>query len=163
MADTQTFKVEKEHRWLQQLVGEWTFETEFEMEPGKPPEKSSGTESVRSLGDFWVVAEGHGEMPDGEPATTIMTLGYDPRKKRFVGTFVGSMMNYMWVYDGGLDPTEKVLNLDSDGPSMTAEGQMAKYRDTIELKSADERVMRAQVLGDDGKWNQFMTMTLRRK
>ena len=43
--------------------------------------------------------------------TTLMTLGYDPRKKRFVGTFVGSMMTNLWIYDGELDKDERVLTL----------------------------------------------------
>ena len=41
---------QKEHQWLQKLVGEWTCESEATMEPGKPPERFKGTESVRSLG-----------------------------------------------------------------------------------------------------------------
>ena len=53
---------QKEHEWLQQLVGEWTSEAECVMEPGKPPEKSRGIERVRSLGDLWILAEGQGEI-----------------------------------------------------------------------------------------------------
>ena len=44
---------QKEHEWLQQLVGEWTYESECSMEPGKPPEKFEGSESVRSLDSLW--------------------------------------------------------------------------------------------------------------
>jgi len=29
------------------------------MEPGKPPERFTGTESVRSLGDLWVLMAAH--------------------------------------------------------------------------------------------------------
>ena len=154
---------QKEHQWLQRLVGEWTYENEAVMEPGKPPAKSTGTESVRSIGGLWVACEGRGEMPDGTAATTIMTLGYDPQKKRFVGTFIGSMMTNLWVYDGALDAAGKVLTLDTDGPSFTAEGKMSKYQDIIEQKSDDHRVLTARVLGEDGKWNQFMTANYRRK
>jgi Protein of unknown function (DUF1579) len=154
---------EKEHRWLQQLVGEWTSESEATMEPGKPPEKFTGTESVRSLGDLWVLAEGRGQMPDGGPATTLITLGYDPQKKRFVGTFVGSMMTHLWVYDGALDANQRVLSLDAEGPSMAGDGTMAKYRDVIEIKSADHRVLSSHVLGDDGTWQHFMTANYRRR
>ena len=45
-------------------------------------------------------------MPGGGTATTMMTLGDDPQKKRFVGTWVGSMMTYLSVYDGELDAAE---------------------------------------------------------
>ncbi len=154
---------QKEHQWLQRLVGEWTSEAEVTMEPGKSPETFRGTESVRSLGGFWILAEGQGEMPGCGPATTLMTLGYDPHKKRYLGTFVGSMMTHLWAYDGALDPAERVLTLESEGPSMADQGKMAKYRDVLELKSDDHRVLTSRILGDDGKWQAFMAASYRRK
>jgi Protein of unknown function (DUF1579) len=154
---------QKEHQWLQKLVGEWTCETEVNMGSDRPPEKATGTESVRSLGGFWVLAEGQGEMPGCGAATTMMTIGYDPEKQRYIGTWVGSMMTYLWLYDGEVDASKNVLTLNSDGPSMAGEGKMAKYRDMIEFKSDDHRVMTSHVLGDDGQWHQFMTVNYRRK
>lgn len=157
------FEPQQEHQWLQQLVGDWTFETECVMGPDKPPEKFQGTESVRSLGGLWVLCEGRGEMPGGGVGTTLLTLGYDPAKKQYLGTFIGSMMTHMWVYEGEVDATGKVLPLNTEGPSFTAEGKMTKYKDTIEIKSADHRVLTSQALGEDGKWHQFMTAHYRRK
>jgi hypothetical protein len=154
---------QKEHQWLQKLVGEWTYEGEATMEPGKPPEKCTGTESVRSMGGVWVLCEGRGEMPGGGTATTLMTLGFDPLKKGYVGTFIGSMMTYLWVYDGSMDAAEKVLTLEVDGPSMAGDGKVVKYRDGIELKSDDHRVLTSRMLGDDGQWHLFMTAHYRRK
>ena len=154
---------QKEHQWLQRLVGEWTYEVDTSMDPGQPPEKFKGAESVRSLGGLWFLAEGQGEMPGGGVATTMMTLGYDPQKMRYVGTFIGSMMTYLWVYDGALDAAGRVLTLDADGPDMATEGKIAKYKDVIELKSDDERTLTAHMLGDDGTWRQFMTANYRRK
>ena len=156
MADPQ-----KEHGWLQKLVGEWTYETEA-MEPGQPASKATGTETVRSLGGLWVVAEGQGEMPGGAPATMMMTLGYDPQKNRYVGTWVGSMMTHLWVYDGELDAAERILTLNTEGPSMAGDGRMVRYKDVIELKSDDHRVLTSHVLADDGNWQHFMTMDFRR-
>jgi hypothetical protein len=153
---------QKEHQWLQKLVGEWTSEVEAMMGPDKPPEKFRGTESVRSIGGLWMVCEGGGEMPGGGAATTIMTLGYDPVRKRYVGTFIGSMMTHQWVYDGELDPTGKVLTLDTEGPNFAAEGKMTKYKDVIEVRSDDHRVLTSHMLGDDGQWHQFMTAHYRR-
>ncbi len=153
---------QKEHQWLQRFVGEWEFESEASMGPGQPPIKSKGTESVRSLAGVWVLGEGRGEMPGGEPMTTVITLGYDPARKRFVGTFLASCMTHLWLYDGGLDAAAKVLTLDTEGPSFTAEGKMAKFKDAFEVLSDDHRVLTASVLGDDGQWHQFMTAHYRR-
>jgi Protein of unknown function (DUF1579) len=154
---------QKEHQWLQKLVGEWTYECEASMEPGKPPEKLKGSESVRSLGGLWVVCEGRGEMPGGGMATTLMTLGYDLQKKQYVGTWVGSMMSYLWVYAGSLDTQEKVLTLNAEGPSCADDGKFAKFKDVIEVKSDDHRVLTSHRLGDDGEWHQFMAAHYRRK
>lgn len=152
-----------EHKWLEKLVGEWTCEGEGVMEPGKPPVKFESTETVRSIGGLWIVAEVHGEMPGCGPSTTIMTLGYDTHKERFAGTFVASMMTHMWIYDGSLNATAKVLTLDTEGPSMTAQGRMAKYRDVIEIKSDNHRVLTSHVLDEDGNWRQFMTAHYHRR
>jgi hypothetical protein len=153
---------EKEHQWLKQLLGEWTFEGEATMGPDAPPEKFRGTERVRSIGDLWFLSEGEGQMPDGGPSTTLATLGYDPQKKRFVGTFIGSMMTYLWVYDGSLDASGKVLTLDTEGPGMTGDGKIAKFQDVIEIKSEDQRTLTSRVQGEDGTWTQMMTMMYRR-
>lgn len=154
-------ELQKEHEWLQILVGEWTMDDD-PSSTDQPP--GQWTETVRSLHGIWFVAEGQGDMPGGGTATTVMTLGYDPQKKRFVGTWVGSMMTHLWVYDGELDATGKILTLHSEGPDMSsAEGKMAKYRDVIELKSDDHRVLTSHALGEDGQWTQFMTAHYRRK
>ena len=154
---------QQEHQWLQQLVGDWTSEAHATMEPGKPPEIFKGTESVRSLGGLWILAEGQGEMPGGGTATMLMTLGYDPARQRYVGTWIGSMMTHLWVYDGALDAAGRVLTLESEAPDMTPEGRMTTYRDAIELKSDDYRVLTSHVLGADGQWRGFMTAHYRRK
>jgi hypothetical protein len=154
---------QKEHQWLERLVGEWTSEAEMAAEPGKPPERCKGTERVRSLGGLWILAEGTGEMPGGGAAQTMMTLGYDPQRKRCVGTFVASMMTHLWIYEGALDAAGRVLTLETEGPSMAAEGTMTRYRDVMEVESDDHRVLTSHMLGEDGTWRLFMTAHYRRK
>ena len=154
---------QKEHQWLQKLVGEWTFESEALMGPDQPLEKSSGNETVRPIGDLWVQGESQCEITGGYPPTMLITLGYDTQKKRFVGTFVGSMMSYLWIYDGELDAAGKVLTLNSEGPDFSDPTKTAQYKDVIELKSDDHRVMTSHGVGPDGKWAQFMTTNYRRK
>jgi Protein of unknown function (DUF1579) len=153
---------QKEHRWLHRLVGEWTYEGEATREPGDPPETFKGTESVRSLGGLWTVAEARGETSGGSAATMIMTLGYDPQRKRYVGTWIESMMTYLWVYDGALDPTGRVLTLEAAGP-MDPAGKKARYRDVITLMGDDCRELTSYQLRDGGTWHAFMTATYWRK
>jgi hypothetical protein len=152
----------KEHHWLKKLVGEWTSEAEMSMD-GPSAEKSRGSESVRTLGDLWVLCEGTGEMPGGGTAKMLMTLGFDPSKQRFVGTWVGSMMTHMWIYEGTLDATQRILTLESEGPSMTGDGSIGRYRDVIEFKSDDHRTLTSHAQGADGQWQHFMTAHYRRK
>jgi hypothetical protein len=154
---------QKQHAWLQQLIGRWTSEAEMSMGEGQPPQTCKGTETVRALGRIWIVAEGEGEMPGGGEANTMMTLGFEPRTGRFVGTWVGSMMTHLWVYDGWLEENETRLVLEAEGPSFTVEGGLASYRDIIELRSPDHRVLTSHLLQDDGSWQQFMTAHYRRQ
>ena len=151
----------KEHQWLRRLVGEWTFVAEG-VGPQEGPSRFEGVERARMLGDVWLLIEGEGDVPGGGRATNLMTLGYDPQKQRFVGTFIGSMMTSLWDYEGSLDTDGRKLTLDTEGPSMTGEGT-TRYRDAIELVSDDERVMTSEVEGPDGSWTRFMTMTSRRR
>src|SRR4051794_24495588 len=149
------------HDWLRRLVGEWTYEI-TPLLPGHESERATGTERIRPIGGFWIVAEAQGQVPGGGQATSIMSLGYEPWTKRFTGTWIGSMMTHLWVYDGSLDPTERVLTLSCEGPSFEVEGKMTRYRDVIEIEGADLRTLTAHVLGEDGQWHQMVRTTYRR-
>lgn len=146
-----------QHQWLTKLVGQWTTEAECGMGPGQPVEKFRGKETVRALGDLWILCEGEGEMPGGGVARNVFTFGFDPAKDKFVGTFIASAMNMLWIYEGALDPSGTVLTLDCEGPSWADPGKRAKYQDIITVVSDDHRILTSQLLGDDGKWTQFMT------
>lgn len=151
----------KEHQWLDQLVGEWDAEVEMFM-PGQPPVKSQGTETVRSIGGFWTLAENKGSFGD-HPFTGMMTLGYDSEHKQYVGMWVDSMSGYLWRYAGAVDASGKVLTLNAEGPCPLQPGELVKFKETLEIKSPDHKVFTSQVLGKDGKWETGMTINYRRK
>jgi len=153
---------QKEHDWLKQLAGEWESDAEIHMEPGKPPVKSKGTESGRMLGGFWLIADGKSEVM-GMPFTNVFTLGYDAEKKKYVGTWVDSMGGYLWKYEGSVDASGKILTLDTDGPCPLAPGKTSKFKETIELKSKDNKYFTSSIQGDDGKWTTLVTVNSRRK
>ena len=149
----------KEHEWLNQLVGEWDTECECVMEPGKPTIKKKGTEHTRVLGGFWSVAEYKGDF-QGTPFNGLMTVGYDAQKGKYVGTWVCSMCDRLWHYEGSVK--DKVLTLETEGPN-PATGKLVKMKDVIELKDKDHKVLTSYMQLEDGKWVTFMTLHARRK
>jgi hypothetical protein len=157
-------EVTAEHAWLRRLVGEWTYEMAFLDGEPQPAGTMPGVETVRALGDVWVLAEGRGQGPDGTPTQSQMLLGYDPQQRAFVGTWVGSMMNHLWIYRAGaLDARQRILTLSAEGPSFDgAAGKMAQYRDEIEVVDDDERLLHGNVQREDGSWSRFMTARYRR-
>ncbi|OBZ95298.1 hypothetical protein ADU59_11975 [Pararhizobium polonicum] len=151
----------EEHRWLQQLAGRWrvTFDP-----PGESEKQAHAAweDKTRSLGGAWIVSEMTGTMPDGSAATNILTLGYDPARKRYVGSFASSVMTHLWVYEGMLDDTGKVLTLDCEGPDFANPGRTARYQDIITIKDGDSRNFSSRIRNADGTWKPVMSSDYKR-
>ncbi|MDQ1081068.1 DUF1579 domain-containing protein [Pseudoroseomonas cervicalis] len=146
-----------EHRWLMRLLGEW--DSTGQCTAGPDTSEMRGRESVRALGEVWVLCEGEGEMPGGGQAQMLMTLGYDPAQGCFLGTFTGSMMTHLWTYRGQLQGDTLVL--DTEGPDF--QGGTARYQDIIRLEGDDTRHMTSRMALPDGSWQEVMRSTFRRR
>lgn len=146
-----------EHRWLQQLTGRWR--VTFDPPEGSEHQGADGAweENARSLGGAWIVAEMTGTMPDGSAATNILLLGYDPAKKRYVGSFVSSAMTNLWIYEGTLDETGTVMMLDCEGPDFDTIGRTAHYQDIMTLKDENTRNFSSRIRLADGRWKPVMS------
>lgn len=153
----------KEHEWLKKFLGDWTAKGEAPAGPDQPAMTWTASESGHLLGDIWLQVEGKHDMPDGNSASTQFMLGYDTKKKKFVGSWLGTMMDYFWVYEGELSADGKVLTLDSSGPRMDQPGKMAKYQDIHTFVSDTHRILTSQYQDDDGAWQQFMEAHYHRK
>ena len=152
----------EEHGWLQQLVGDWNWEHDIPAQEGQPAATYRGTETVRSIDGLWFIAEGGGDFGEAGNVTNIMTLGFDPSRRRYVGTFIGSMMTNLWVYEGEVDKSRNTLVLDTEGPSFTDPNVQAKYRDEMTIVDPDYRTLTSGYVDADGKWTVFMTAHYRR-
>ncbi|MBB3898743.1 DUF1579 family protein [Roseococcus suduntuyensis] len=145
------------HGWLHRFLGEWDYTGEF-MGPDGQSFTGKGTERVRSLGGYWIMGESLGEMPGGGgEAHCVITLGYDPVRQRFIGSWVGSMMWHLSIYDGTLSEDGRELVLESEGPAFTGEGT-ALYRDVMVWEDEDHRRMETSVRGADGGWTRLMVL-----
>jgi Protein of unknown function (DUF1579) len=152
----------KEHALLKQLAGEWVTESEGTMGPGQPAMKATGTITGKMLGGFWVISEYETHV-QGSVIHAIQTIGYDTEKKKYVGTWVDSMLGHIWNYEGEVDASGKVLTLEAEGPNFAVPGKKTLFRDAYEFKSNDLIVATSSMLGDDGKWVTFMTGQVKRK
>ncbi|MFB9951454.1 DUF1579 domain-containing protein [Rhizobium puerariae] len=140
-----------EHGFLEKLLGTW------DVTSTGMGNDEKWVEVVRSLHGIWFVAEGNGEMPDGSgPATTVLTLGYDPARGKYVGSWIGSMMAHLWVYEGEVSADGTTLSLYTTGPDFAEEGKLADYREQIVFRDADHRIFNSSARQPDGSWKQFM-------
>lgn len=152
-----------QHQWLQKLVGKWSSEMNCSTGPDQPPSIAHGTEVVRKLGELWTIGEGEAQMPDSPPFQSIMTLGYDPLKQKYVGSFVASVMTHLWPYEGTVDDSGKRLALNSRGPGMSGGPELVDYLDVIEFVTDDYRTLTSHLRDEQGEWQPFMTVHYRRQ
>ena len=137
-------KVLDEHRWLLQFVGEWKIDGDDGV----------GTETVTAIGENWITGKmvwTGSEMGDME---SIVTVGFDDAKGRFVGSWAGTMINMMWFYDGYLEGNRLVL--ESEGPNFDGTPGTSLYRDIMILDDENHRRLVGEIQGKDGNWTQFM-------
>jgi hypothetical protein len=149
-------KPQKEHQWLSQLAGEWNASISAKPGPGAPEFKAEAKQSSKMIGDRWLMATSEGDMM-GQKMTSILTLGYDPSKKEYVGSFLSSCGNELWTYEGAVSDDGKTLVLKTEGPNMMNPGATSEYRETITLKDKDHYTFTSAIKGEDGKFVEFMT------
>jgi hypothetical protein len=156
----------KEHDWLRQLEGSWEGEFHMLVDPANPqktletPRKSKMTETTRMVGGFWAVPVIKSEM-FGQPFEALGQIGYDAAKGKYVGTWIDSMMPFLWSYEGSVDASGRILTLEATGPSCEDPNRMAKYRDVHEIVDKNTRRMSSS-FEKDGKWIPIMKAELKR-
>jgi hypothetical protein len=134
--------------WLDQLVGDWTYESRSNSDASE--HRRSGVETVRRRGN-WIVIESDDD--------SIFHLCTDPTTGSVVGDFINWHDTSLWVYAGSLDAGR--LRLASRGRSLDDDGD-TDYEDVFEIISADERRVIGRLLGRNGEWRDFMVTTYRR-
>lgn len=147
-------KPSDEHQLLKRFVGEWTSKSECFMGPDQPPAQNTGVLSAKMIGDFWVQSEMTASFA-GEEFVAVHTIGYDEAKKKYVATWIDSVKNHLWVYDGTFDEATQTLTFNATGPSMTGGDDLVAYRDTFRFKSDGVIDIESSALIDN-KWTRFV-------
>jgi hypothetical protein len=153
----------RDHQWLKQLTGEWDVTFRMYMQPDQPPVESAGTDSVRTLGEHWIIAETKSTVM-GSPYHGMLSLGYNALTKQFNGTWIDSFGGQLWVYKGTLNDAGDTLTLETEGPSLTqGPDKTARYREIIQITGKDSRTFNSSMEKEDGTWMKVVSIEYRRK
>ena len=99
------------------------------LQPGQPAIESTGTETVRALGDYWMITEGQATIM-GTPLQSLMTLGFDAAK----GTYLDL------VAAGIVDPTKVVRIALENAVSVAGTLLLTEATMTEKPEKRDERL-----------------------
>jgi hypothetical protein len=149
-----------EHMKLASQVGTWDAVMEYtEMDGAKA--KTKGV-SVRKqpLGAFWLIDTFKGNVM-GQVFRGNGTTGYDPAKKKYVGTWIDSLSPSIMVIEGNYDKSGKVLTMSGMGPGL--DGQPVMHRLVTTIKDANTHIFEMRVPDSDGKYRTTMTIRYTRR
>jgi uncharacterized protein DUF1579 len=152
-----------EHEVLKRDVGTWDATVEMLMlppgAPAMPP--STGTETnTLGPGGLWVISDFKSTMM-GAPFQGHGVNGWDPIKKKYVGTWVDNMSTGVYVAESTYDPAAKSMTGWIDGPG--PDGKPTRTKTVTQLKDDDTRVFTMYGPGPDGKEAPTMRITYKRR
>jgi hypothetical protein len=147
-----------EHEVLKNDVGTWDATIEMLMPPGPP---SKGTEtSAMGPGGLWLISDFKSDMM-GMPFQGHGVTGWDPAKKKYVGTWVDSMSTSISMSESTYDAAAKTATGTLEGPG--PDGQPMKMKAVTQYKDDDTRVFTMYMAGPDGKEAPTMRITYKRR
>lgn len=101
----------QEHKIVTQSAGFYEGTISMWMPGADAPLESPCTENVSTIGDFWVTSLFEMDFM-GMPFTGSSSMGYDPEKEKFVGTWIDSMTTSLTVMEGEWDAEKKAIVMD---------------------------------------------------
>ena len=150
-----------EHERLKKAVGVWDATVEMFQAPGQPPEVSKGTETnTMTAGGLWLVTDFKSTM-GGQPFEGHGLAGYDPAKKKYVGTWVDSWTTMLATSESTFDPATKTETAYMDMADPT--GKVVKTKMQTTWKDDDTRVFVLYGAGPDGKEAPGLKITYKRR
>ena len=152
----------QQHKLLEKEVGEWVGASTMWPAPGVDPMKSSGEESNKMLGGFWLQSEFKGEFA-GMPFAGRGQLGFDPDSGQYVMTWVDSVSPSLFIARGGYDEQSRTLTLIGECTDVMT-GEKKRYKAVSQYQDTDHKnfTMHEADLGSDD-WRKSMEIRYTRK
>jgi hypothetical protein len=136
------------HKWLQDMVGTWSYVIRWWMNPEAPPSESTGNTIFRSVMDGrYLIGDHAGKMQTPGPDGKMMDMefkgigieGYDNAKKKFVASWIDNMGTGIMNLEGTYDASTKTLTYYADYEMMP--GMKTKIRQTVKLTDHDHHTI----------------------
>jgi hypothetical protein len=153
-----------EHERLRDEVGTWDATIKSWMQgPEAEPTVSQGVETVKLMpGGLWILSEFDGKFGDVAFHGAGQT-GYDPLKKKYVGTWVDSMSSSLMVTEGEYDPATKTLTMHAQGKEPSGKPYDAKMVSTHKDKNTRQFTMYMKSDDTKGEYVRMMEITYVRR
>lgn len=141
-------KLNENHKLLASLVGTWSFDMKFWMNPSAPPEQSKGSATTKPMMDgryFVTDVTGTVKMPDPSGKMKDVQFkgmgidAYDNIKKKFVSSWVDNMGTGILLSEGSYDPANKSLTYTTEEEMMP--GMKTNVREVIKLTDNNHHVL----------------------
>src|SRR5262249_33563823 len=140
---------------LKNLVGTWDASVKMTGSEAK------GTVTYKiDLGGLWLVSNFEGEF-GGQKFQGHGMDSYDSSKKKYVSIWIDSMSTSPLISEGTFDKDGKVLTMTGEGPG--PDGKPAKFKSVSNEKDKDTIIFTMYMVPKDGKEQEMMTITYKRK
>ena len=156
-------KPTKQHEELATEVGVWDADVTMWPAPGIEPMKSKAVETNKLFGKFWLMSQFDGDF-GGEKFTGHMMLGYDPAKKKYVGTWTDTMSPFLMTMEGDYDEATKTSTMIGAGTDWQT-GKPSKSKMVTRYESDDAKTFEMYVEKDGapGEWEKHMEIKYTRR
>ena len=153
-----------EHKLLEDLAGNYGAKVKAWIEPGKPPEESTGVMKRKMImGGRFLQEEYEGKLGP-ETFTGMGIIGFDRIRKKFVLSWIDSMSTGFMTSEGTYDAAKKTFTYISEDTD-PGSGKKMKGRDILRLDNADQQTfeMHRQELEEGAKEFKVLEIVYTRK
>jgi hypothetical protein len=127
-----------EHKILEGLAGTYDAKVKAFLEPGKPPEESTGLMKRKMLMGGRYLQEDYDGKLGPDSFTGLGIIGFDKIKKKFVMSWIDSMSTGFMTSEGTYDAAKKTLTYESEDFD-PATGKKMKGRDILRIDNDDQQ------------------------
>lgn len=152
-------KPDAEHGKVTAGVGEWEGSLFMAIPGMDEPMEMPCSESIKAVGEFWTTSEFSGNF-GGMPFTGASTMGYDPKKKKFVGTWIDNQHPYMAMMEGDWDAEKNAIVMHYDMFDTMSGGWLKMRNETVHTDG--KYVITFYQLADEGE-SEMMRIEMTKK